>query len=225
MSLRAAPKAGKLSPPKLLPWVKTFERPNSQDTWNMPCERMHATTGFPTVMKPSKTSVLQLYEIKRTRVPCDNLGGHFELYAPFIIKWGGKPQTRTPNMLLIGCSLKGVHEGSWQQGWRANLPTSDVQQKLQICAPWNIWKQDLRRQLKLQTVPLSFKNKTSKKIKEIKGSAKGSAEKPCMTFGHFAQTASKKTASQRRPLPTPAWAKTASQKATSQRAAWQSTAS
>ena len=35
--------------------------------------------------------------------------------------------------------------------------------KPQICAPWRIWKQDLRRQLKQQPVPLSFKNKTSKK--------------------------------------------------------------
>ena len=28
----------------------------------MPCERMHATTGFPTVMKAAKTSVSQSYE-------------------------------------------------------------------------------------------------------------------------------------------------------------------
>ena len=35
-----------------------------------------------------------------------------------------------------------------------------------------------------------------------------------LTFGHFAQAASKRPASQRKPLPTPAWAKRASQTAT-----------
>ena len=34
-----------------------------------------------------------------------------------------------------------------------------------------------------------------------------------LTFGHFAQTASKRTPSQKRPLPTPAWAKTPSERA------------
>ena len=41
---------------------KTFERPNSQDTQSMPCERMRATTGFPTMMKTAKTSVSQFCE-------------------------------------------------------------------------------------------------------------------------------------------------------------------
>ena len=161
MSLRAAPEACKLESTKRYVCNKTFERPNSQDTWNMPCERMHATTGFPTVMKPSKTSVSQFYE--------SGQGSPVTTWADILSYRPRSSSNEAANhkhehqtcYLLVAASkvYTKVHDNKVGV---LTCPRLMCNKKLQICAPWNIWKQDLRRQLKLQTVPLSFKNKTSK---------------------------------------------------------------
>ena len=56
------------------------------------------------MMKTDKNNCLTIIR-KRTSVPRENLGQHLELDAPFINK-GGEPQTRTPNMLLVGSASR-----------------------------------------------------------------------------------------------------------------------
>ena len=149
MSLRAVPKAGKLSPPKRLPWVNQALCAQ-QNFWTPKLTRhtKHALwkdardNGVSNNVENRQDKCLPILR-KQTRAPCDNLGWHCEVYAPFINKRVGEPQIRTPNMLLIRCSLKVYTRVHDNQIGVLTCPRLMWNKKPQICAPWNIWKQRL----------------------------------------------------------------------------------
>ena len=145
---------------------------------------MHATTGFPTVMKPSKTSISQFYEIGqgspvttwanilscRPRSSSNEAANHkHEHQTCYLLVAASKVYAKvhdnkvgvlTCPRLVCNKNCKSVHH---------EISESKISDD-----NWNCRQSHCHSKIRLP-----------KKFKEVKGSAKGSAAKPCMRLLKF----------------------------------------
>ena len=115
MSLRAAPEAGKLSPPKFLPWVN--QTLCATKPLNARTHKTHENSQKQTSRNFTKADKGPLWQLGPT------------LWAIGLVHQMRRRTTNTNTKhATYWLQPKSVHNGSWQQGWCANLPKSDVKQ-------------------------------------------------------------------------------------------------
>ena len=154
---------------------KTLERPNSQGTQYKTCLAKGCMRQWGSNNYENRQGKCLTILQKWTRVICESLG--LTLGATCRVhqqmRWCTTNTNKT--MLLIGCKPQKCTQGSWQQRWCANLPTSDVKQETTNLCTMKYLKSKVSNDSSNRRQSHSHsKIRLPQKIKEVKGIAKGS---------------------------------------------------